>query len=36
MNHYSIEDEELYPVIKIVKKEIRRLNKELKNLKNEY
>jgi chromosome segregation ATPase len=36
MNHYSIEDEELYPEIKIVKKEIRNLNKELKNLKNEY
>ena len=36
MNHYVADDEELYPEIKIVKKEIRGLNKELKNLKNEY
>ena len=36
MGNYSIDDEELYPEIKIVKKEIRSLNKELKNLKNEY
>ena len=32
----TIDDEELYPEIKIVKKEIRNLNKELKNLKSEY
>ena len=36
MNHYVADDEELYPEIKIAKKEIRGLNKELKNLKNEY
>ena len=36
MNQNFVEDEELYPEIKIVKKEIRNLNKELKNLRNEY
>ena len=32
----NIDDEELYPEIKVVKKEIKNLNKELKNMKNEY
>ena len=36
MNLNSTEDEELYPEIKIVKKDIRNLNRELKNLKNDY
>ena len=36
MNQNSPDDEELYPEIKIVKKDIRNLNRELKNLKNEY
>ena len=36
LNQNSTEDEELYPEIKIVKKDIRNLNRELKNLKNDY
>ena len=36
LNQNSTEDEELYPEIKIVKKDIRNLNRKLKNLKNDY